>query len=86
MQICKDHIEFLGLQIHKDDYSPSTRNIGKIKSLVRPKTKKGVRSLLGLANYFRALIPKYTEIVNPLVNLTKDKINFKWDKDTEMAF
>lgn len=39
------------------------KNIDKIKNPVRPKTKIGLRSLLGLANYFKELIPKYAKIL-----------------------
>lgn len=53
MRISKKEIEFLGFQINQFGYSPAKKNIDKIQNLVCPKTKKGVRSLLGLANYFR---------------------------------
>lgn len=86
MQICKTDIEFLGFQLNQLGYSPAKKNIDKIKNLIRPKTKKGVKSLLGLANYFRTLIRNYAEIVHPLVELTKEKIKFKWGEEQEQAF
>lgn len=86
MQICKQEIEFLGFRVHEDGYSPSKKNIEKIQKLARPKTKKGVKSLLGLANYFRSLIHKYSEIVDPLVQLTKEKVKFNWTEEAEKAF
>lgn len=86
LQICMQNIEFLGFNINKEGYSPSKRNLHKIKELTRPKNKRGVKSLLGLANYFRALIKDYAEIVDPLVNLTKEKAKFKWSEVEEKAF
>lgn len=86
MQICQEQIEFLGYKINKQGYSPSSKNIEKIQKLARPKNKKGVKSLLGLSNYFRSLIRNYSEIVNPLVELTKEKSKFQWNENTERAF
>lgn len=66
------------------DILPRTRtlkNKKKIQKLARPKTKRGVKFSLGLANYFRTLIHKYAAIVNPLVEFTKDKIKFKWSDE-----
>lgn len=85
-QICKEEIEFLGFKVNKNGYAPSDRNVGKIQRLVRPKNKRGVKSLLGLANYFRTLIHNYAEIVNPLVEMTKDSARFKWTKEADQAF
>lgn len=86
MQICKHEIEFLGFRVHENGYSPSKKNIEKIQNLARPKNKKGVKSLLGMANYFRSLIHKYSEIVDPLVQMTKEKVKFNWNEEAEKAF
>lgn len=86
MQICKNNIEFLGFQLNDMEYPLSKKNIDKIQSLFRPKCKESVRFLLGLANYFRSLIHKYSDILNLLVELTKDKIKFKWSAEAEQAF
>lgn len=86
VQICKPEIEFLGFKVNKNGYAPSEKNVGKVQRLTRPKNKKGVKSLLGLANYFRTLIQNYADIVNPLVELTKQNVKFKWTEETEQAF
>lgn len=86
MQVCKTEIEFLGYKVNENGYSPSNKNIDKIEKLARPKNKKGVKSLLGLANYFRSLIHRYSEIVDPLVELTKEKVKFHWSEAAEKAF
>lgn len=86
MQICLEEIEFLGFSVNEKGYSPSKKNLNKIQSLVRPKNKKAVKSLLGLANYFRSLIKNYSTIVDPLINLTKDNVKFTWDEKAEQAF
>lgn len=86
IQLCMQEIEFLGFTLHSEGYSPSKRNIDKIQNLVRPTNKKGVKSLLGLSNYFRSLIKDYSKIVDPLIELTKEKVKFKWSDREENAF
>lgn len=51
-----------------------------------PKNKRGIESLLGLVNYFISLIQNYADIVYPLVELTKDKVKFKWSEEAEQSF
>lgn len=58
----------------------------KIQQLTRQKNKRGIESLLGLANYFRAIVKYYAEIVEPLVTLAKKNVNFKLSDAEESAF
>ncbi|EFQ86333.1 hypothetical protein PTT_18454, partial [Pyrenophora teres f. teres 0-1] len=41
-----------------------------IKAWEPPSTVKGVRGFVGFANYYREFIPKFSEIAQPLTNLT----------------
>ena len=54
----------------------------------RPHTKTQVRSLLGLAGYYRKYIQNYASVVTPLVNLTKkgQPNQVIWTDETETAF
>ena len=45
--------------------------VEKIKCAVRPRTKKEVRSFLGLTGYYRDYIPHYAAVAVPLTDLTK---------------
>ena len=60
----------------------------KIRSAKRPTTKKKVRSLLGLANYFRDHISGYTAIAAPLSDLTKkgQSESVRWEDAQKKAF
>ena len=46
----------------------------------------GVRSFLGLANYFRKFIQGYSSMVAPLTRLTRRDIPFEWDSACQRAF
>ena len=86
MQILKTEIDFLGFKINQHGYSPSEKNLHKVKNLVRPKNKKGVQQLLGFTNYFKHLINSYSNTVAPLIELTKKNVRFTWDDIHEAAF
>lgn len=86
IHLCKREIEFLGFKLNEHGYTPSEKNVNKIQNLARPKTKKAVKQFLGLVSYFRSLIHNFSEIVNPLTELTKQTTKFKWTEKEEEAF
>ncbi len=45
-----------------------------------------VQSSLGLAGYYRTLIPAYFRVVFPLTRLTEKGREFKWTQECEDAF
>jgi len=69
-------------------YSLATRKSKSSKHSVQPKTKKHLRSFLGLTNYFRDHISHYANTAFPLtelLQLTKpNKLN--WGERQEKAF
>lgn len=50
------------------------------------RSKKDVRSFLGLAGYYRRFIPNFSEIASPLTQLTRKSVKFKWDENCDNAF
>ncbi|GFV48774.1 retrovirus-related Pol polyprotein from transposon opus [Trichonephila clavipes] len=59
-----------------------------INNLPVPKTKKELRSVLGLCNYYREYIPKYSELVYPLTELTKKRVpdSIPWTEKHDSSF
>lgn len=51
-----------------------------------PKSVKGVQSFLGFANFYRRFIKNFSDIVMPLVNVTRKDQTFKWDTEQNAAF
>jgi hypothetical protein len=47
---------------------------------------RGIRAFLGLAGFYRRLIPKFAEIAKPLTELTKKDFPFRWGERQETAF
>ena len=51
-----------------------------------PKTRRQLRSFLGLVNYYRDMTKRPSEIIAPLTKMTSNKIRFKWTKVEQQAF
>ena len=50
---------------------PNNDKLEAIKNAPRPKTKKQVRSFLGLIGYYRKFVPNYAVVACSLTDLTK---------------
>jgi hypothetical protein len=50
-----------------------------------PKNAKDVRSFLGLASFYRSLVPKFAGIAKPLTELIKKDVQFKWESRQQAA-
>ena len=50
-----------------------------------PKNPKEVKQFLGLVEYYRKFVPRFTDISRVLTHLTKD-VEFKWTPECENCF
>ena len=87
-QLGYDKVEFLGYTITGGTVGPKMSKITEIIEFNRPKTKKQVRSFLGMVNFYRRFIPSCAELSAPLSDLTKKGgSNFvQWGEKQEEAF
>ena len=79
-------VQFLGLEILEHGFRPPIHYMPKIENFVRPTTKKGVQSFLGLVNYYRSHIPRMADLAEPLHRISGSRSVFKWTDVQEQAF
>ena len=84
--LLKTELIFLGIVISVDGIWPAERKIGAIQEFQTPKTRKQLRSFLGLTNFFKRFIENYALVAAPLYDLTSDKTKFIWTGKMEEAF
>ena len=61
----------------------------KVKDVLEwetPQTVKEVRSLLGLAGYYRRFIENFSKIAKPLTSLLEKDVAFVWTDERQKAF
>ena len=63
--------KYLGHQIGRGGVLPVESKIMAVKEMPRPRTKKEVRSFLGMVGYYRRFIPHFATKAEPLTELTK---------------
>ncbi len=71
-------VNFLGHIVSENGIECDPVKIEKIKDLLPPKTKTGIRAILGLGNYYRQFIKGFSIICEPLQRLTSNDVDFSW--------
>lgn len=82
----KKQILFLGHLVSGEEIKPNPVLVEKVKNCPPPKTKRQVRSFLGLASYYRRFIQNFSRIAKSLYDLTKQNRDFCWTEETQRSF
>ena len=87
-QIACSEIEVLGHVVRPGEIRPIETNVDKILSAERPKTKKEVRSFLGITGFYRQFIADYATKAAALTDLLKKgKPNkVEWGEPQDRAY
>jgi RNase H-like domain found in reverse transcriptase/Reverse transcriptase (RNA-dependent DNA polymerase)/Integrase zinc binding domain/Chromo (CHRromatin Organisation MOdifier) domain/Aspartyl protease len=86
---CKFHqkqVEYLGVIIGNGKVEMDLIKVEGITKWLVPKTVKDVRSFLGFCNFYRAFIPHFSDIAQPLNGLTKKNYVWTWWPEQQEAF
>ena len=79
-------IQFLGVKWQDGRHHIPGDVINKITTMSPLTSKRETQSFLGVAGFWRMLIPNYSLIVSPLYQLTRKKNNFVWGPAEQQAF
>ena len=78
-------VKFLGHVVTEEGIACNPETVQAVRDLARPKDKTGVRSILGLGNYYRRFIKDYCLLTHPLQLLTHLDVDFKWTEEHEVS-
>lgn len=81
-----DKVEFLGHEISTLGIRAGQDKINCVKNFPTPKNVHEVRQFIGLCSYFRKFIARFSLIAEPLTNLTRKDLAFKWSIEQDAAF
>ncbi|XP_050374592.1 uncharacterized protein LOC126792152 [Argentina anserina] len=82
----QDTIKFFGHIIERGRIRMDMEKVRAIEEWQSPKNVKELRSFLGLANYYRQFIEKYSKMTTPLTELLKKGMVWNWGEGCEKAF
>lgn len=86
IKILEPKVEFLGFIISEEGVVPSTSKTAAIKRIPAPKNAKQTLSFLAMANFFKRHVVSFSELAEPLFNLTRKNIKFSWTKECQCSF
>ena len=76
---------FLGHILTSEGVLPSPDNVAKIMQFAAPKTPTQARALVVMGSYYRRHIKGYSDMMRPIIDLTKKGKEFKWTKACDEA-
>ena len=85
-EFIKDEVVYLGHVVCKDGIKPNPKVIESIKNWKVTESVKEVQRFLGLCNYYRQFVPKFSEVASPLSSLTKKNTQFEWSSECLDSF
>ena len=82
----KKHIQYLGHLISDEGIQPLPEKLESIAKMPTPKNAKQVKQFLGLVDYYRKFVPRFTDISRILTKLTHKDQEFKWTPECDKCF
>ena len=69
----RGELEYLGYWITREGIQPMKDKVAAIMNITEPKTRKQLRSFIGVVNYYRDMWIRRSHILAPLASLTSTK-------------
>jgi len=79
-------VEYLGYIVSRDGIRASRDKTKAVRNFPVPMNVKEVRSFLGLASFYRRLVPKFAQIAKPISELLRKDAPFVWSERQQTAF
>ena len=79
-------VEYLGYIVSRDGIRASPDKTKAVRNFPVPKNVREVRSFLGLASFYRRLVPKFAQIAKPMSELLRKEAPFVWSERQQTAF
>jgi len=81
-----DNIDFLGFVVSSKWVHVDEEKVETIRNWLKPTNISEVRSIHGLASFYRRFLKDFSTIVAPLNEIVKKDVVFKWGQEQEHAF
>ena len=82
----KHSIGFLGYIVSDQGLKPDPKKVNSVKEQPTPRNVKDVQAFLGIINYYRKFIERFSQIAQPLTALTRKDVTFVQGHNYKEAF
>ena len=82
----QQQLEYLGYWVTTKHITPLSKKVQAILDIAQPKTKKQLRSFIGIVNYYRDAWIRRSHILTPLTQLTGKNTKWEWKEEHTEAF
>ena len=82
----KTEVDFFGEMYTTDGCKPAQSKFSAIVEVPPPTCRKQVQSFIGMVNYLSKFSVRLFELVEPIRELTKDKVSFNWGPECQAIF
>ena len=82
----QDEVTFCGHRITKEGLRQTPSKNAAILEAPTPKNAKELLSFIGLIGYYRKFVPNISSILEPLYDLTRKNVKWRWTKEHDTAF
>jgi len=79
-------VEYLGYIFSREGIRASPDKTNAVRNFPVPRNVKEVRSFLGLASFYRRLVPNFAQIAKPMTGLLRKDTRFVWLEQQQAAF
>ena len=76
LQYKQNLLDFFGEIYTRSGHMPARSKVLAITAMPLPTNKKQVQLFIGMINYFSKLLPRLSELAEPIRELSKDKVPF----------
>jgi hypothetical protein len=84
--IAQPQEKYLGYTLSEKRVSASSDKVEAVKNYPTPRNAKDVTAFLGLASFYRRLVPNFAETAKPLTQLTRKNQEFAWGSTQKKLF
>jgi hypothetical protein len=84
--LAQPQVQYLGFVLSENGVSASPEKVKAVRDYLTPKNVRDVRAFLGLASFYRRLVPNFSAIAKPLTELTRKDRQFVWGLCQQKAF
>ena len=79
-------IDFLGHIISNEGIRVDSQKIEVVKQRPRPTSATNIIIFIGLADYYKSFVDRFSSITSPLTRLTQKIVKFQWSDDCDKRF